>query len=57
MPGWGDEDEENWELVLFIRHLPKLTLKEIEFMNEINGLEKGNGSEKPSASEPEQRKH
>ena len=39
MPGWGGEDEENWKLVLFIRRLPKLTPKEIELMNEINGLE------------------
>lgn len=39
MPGWGGEDEENWKLVLFIRHLPQLAPKEIELMNEINGLE------------------
>jgi len=39
MPGWGGEDEENWKLVLFIRHLPKLTPQEIELMNEINRLE------------------
>lgn len=39
MPGWGGEDEENWKLVLFIRHLPELTGKELELMNEINGLE------------------
>jgi mono/diheme cytochrome c family protein len=39
MPGWGGEDEENWKLVLFIRHLPKLTGKEIELMKEINDLE------------------
>ena len=38
MPGWGGEDEENWKLVLFIRHLPKLTAKEVELMEEINGL-------------------
>ena len=40
MPGWGgdDEDEENWKLVLFIRHLPELTAKEEELMKEINGL-------------------
>jgi len=25
MPGWGGTDDENWSLVLFIRHLPKLT--------------------------------
>jgi len=36
MPGWGGEDEENWKLVLFIRHLPQLTPKELELMNEMN---------------------
>ncbi len=39
MPGWGGEDEENWQLVLFIRHLPKITPKELELMKEVNGLE------------------
>ncbi|MGH9658842.1 MAG: c-type cytochrome [Bryobacteraceae bacterium] len=39
MPGWGGDDEENWKLVLFIRHLPKLSAKEIELMKEVNGLE------------------
>ncbi len=39
MPGWGGEDEENWKLVLFIRHLPRLSSKEIELMKEINHLE------------------
>jgi mono/diheme cytochrome c family protein len=39
MPGWGGEDEENWKLVLFIRHMTKLSPKEIELMKEINHLE------------------
>ena len=39
MPGWGGEDEENWKLVLFIRHLPKLSERELELMKEINNLE------------------
>ena len=39
MPGWGGEDEENWKLVLFIRHLPQLTPKELELMKEINHYE------------------
>jgi mono/diheme cytochrome c family protein len=39
MPGWGGEDEENWKLVLFIRHLPKISQKEIELMKEINNLD------------------
>lgn len=38
MPGWGGSDEDNWKLVLFIRHLPKLTNKEVEFMGEINHM-------------------
>lgn len=39
MPGWGGEDEENWKLVTFIRHLPKITAKELELMKEVNGLD------------------
>lgn len=39
MPGWGGGDEENWKLVLFIRHLPGLSTKEIELMQEINRLD------------------
>ncbi len=39
MPGWGGEDEDNWKLVLFIRHLPQLTPKELELMKEINHQE------------------
>lgn len=56
MPGWGGEDEENWKLVLFIRHLPELTPQEIEFMNEINGLEKESESEKSASPEQEKSK-
>ena len=37
MPGWGGEDEDNWKLVLFIRHLPDLSDKELELMKEVNG--------------------
>ena len=37
MPGWGGEDEDNWKLVLFVRHLPVLSAKELELMKEING--------------------
>jgi len=36
MPGWGGDDEENWALVLFIRHLPELTEEELGFMREIH---------------------
>lgn len=43
MPGWGGEGDENWKLVLFIRHLPEILPIELEFMDEINHL--GNGGE------------
>ena len=39
MPGWGGEDDENWKLVLFIRHLPQLSAEEQALMEEVN--EKG----------------
>jgi len=39
MPGWGGDDNDNWKLVLFIRHLPELSSKERELMKEINGLD------------------
>ena len=39
MPGWGGEDEDNWKLVLFIRHLPNLTSTELQLMREVNGLQ------------------
>lgn len=39
MPGWGGEDEENWKLVLFIRHLPKLSQEELELMKKAQGAE------------------
>jgi mono/diheme cytochrome c family protein len=35
MPGWGGSDEENWKLVLFIRHLPELSAEELRLMEEI----------------------
>jgi mono/diheme cytochrome c family protein len=38
MPGWGGEDAENWRLVLFIRHLPRLTEQELKSMREINRI-------------------
>lgn len=38
MPGWGGSDEDNWKLVLFIRHLPELTPMELEFMTEVNHM-------------------
>ena|SRR5437867_1199536 len=39
MPGWGGSDDENWKLVLFIRHLSELSAKELELMREVNGLD------------------
>lgn len=40
MPGWGGgEGEENWKLVLFIRHLPQITPEELELMKEVNHLD------------------
>ena len=36
MPGWGGSDAENWKLVLFIRHLPKITDEELELMREAS---------------------
>jgi mono/diheme cytochrome c family protein len=36
MPGWGGEDQENWQLVLFLRHLPELSDEELGFMREIH---------------------
>jgi hypothetical protein len=41
MPAWGDpesttDDESNWKLVHFIRHLPRLTAEELEEMKSLN---------------------
>ena len=40
MPAWGgtgrDDDSETWELVLFIRHLPKITPEELAEMEALN---------------------
>ncbi|HEY3121774.1 MAG TPA: cytochrome c [Vicinamibacteria bacterium] len=41
MPAWGgvddvEEDRDNWALVHFIRHLPKLTPAELEKMRSLN---------------------
>lgn len=38
MPGFGGEDEDNWKLVAFIRHIPKLSENEIRLMNEANNM-------------------
>ena len=40
MPAWGDvaghDDPDNWKLVAFIRHLPRITPEEIEEMKRMN---------------------
>ena len=36
MPGWGGSADENWALVLFIRHLPQLSGEELQLMREIH---------------------
>ena len=40
MPAWGDpnlpQDDESWQLVLFIRHLPQMTDEEAEAMKALN---------------------
>jgi hypothetical protein len=40
MPAWGspgpDDDDETWELVHFIRHLPDITADELAQMKELN---------------------
>jgi len=40
MPAWGDpdslQDDESWQLVLFIRHLPAMTAGESEAMKALN---------------------
>lgn len=39
MPAWGeagDQDEDSWKLVYFIRHLPKMTPQEMEDMKKLN---------------------
>lgn len=39
MPGWGGEDDENWKLVLFIRHLQDLSPNELKLMQGVGGAE------------------
>ena len=48
MPGWGGENEENWKLVLFIRHLPHLSAQELAFMTEVNGLQEETAQDRHS---------
>ena len=38
MPAWGDpgNDDDSWKLVLFIRHLPQITMEELNEMEQFN---------------------
>ena len=49
MPAWGtgtpENAEESWHLVHFIRHLPKLTAKELEEMEPLNPRSAEEGAE------------
>jgi len=38
MPGWGGEhsEQDDWKLVLFIRHLPRMTKEEAQSMKALN---------------------
>ena len=56
MPAWGDpesksDDESSWKLVHFIRHLPRLTPREIQEMERLNP--KSHGHEEMSATDEE----
>ena len=57
MPGWGGEAEENWKLVLFIRHLPKLSSEERKLMNEVNHLDESAVDESRPGSDKMQKMH
>lgn len=51
MPGWGDphfdQDDDSWQLVLFIRHLPHLTPDELKDMESYNPKGKMETEEEP----------
>src|SRR6202521_5108969 len=52
MPAWGephqDQDDESWQLVLFIRHLSHLTPEEIKDMESFNPIGKMEKEEEPA---------
>jgi len=57
MPAWGDpkfdQDDDSWQLVLFIRHLPKLTadeIKDMERYNPVGEMEREDERERQNAS-------
>ncbi len=68
MPAWGEpdmeQDDESWQLVLFIRHLPKMTPQEAKEMEKLNpkspieDLEiEPSGEIKLPGQEPEHNRH
>lgn len=52
MPAWGDphfdQDDDSWQLVLFIRHLPQLTAEELKDMESYNPKGKMEMEEEPT---------
>ena len=54
MPAWGDphfdQDDDSWQLVLFIRHLPHLTADELKDMESYNPKGKMETEEEPAAA-------
>ena len=38
MPGWGPPDNRDWQLVQFIRYLPKTTPQDLQQMDAVNHL-------------------
>jgi mono/diheme cytochrome c family protein len=48
MPGWEgeDTDDEIWQLVVFVRHLPDLSEEELQLMREIHPEERSGGHER-----------
>ena len=54
MPAWGEahgNDEDSWKLVLFVRHLPKLTPEEEKDMEQYNPQSRGERAEEEQEEE------
>jgi len=55
MPAWGDasgrDDADNWKLVHFIRHLPKITPAELQQMKAMNPMSPGEMKEQQQEDE------
>ena len=60
MPAWGDadteQDDESWQLVLFIRHLPKITPEEAKAMEKQNPQSQIDVVEEPETESPKDNK-